>query len=293
MPFGLNWGVDWGGSGLLDWEFTYNDFLFGGNQEFGLMEVAGLDMPTVREDTTAKAGLHGSYVFGAFLSERRLVLHGDVAGDPSTFETVLDGWRSAFLPRRTILPLSFKRPGSDIRFVNCIPIRAHLPIDVLYNLGYAEWQVELVAADPRIYSSTLNNGVVLPTAASVSGETFSVTFSINFGGGASGTSSLMNSGIFPAPFLARFDGPISDPQVKNVTTGEFIKLNTDIPTGQFMIIDTLEKTIKLGGTASRYHTLDPGSRWWSLLPGANDVLFSGAGTDGNSKLTMTWRSTWI
>lgn len=277
-----------------DWEFEYNGLVFGRDEVIGVTRVEGLQSVDAREDITTKAGGHGAFVFGYYLDIRRVIFEGDIFIDPSLLQTYVDQLNQAFTPVRTSLPLKFQYPGAGVRYVNCVRTRLQLPTDFDYHLGKAIWRAEFVAGDPRIYSDTVFNQDIFPDVADSSGVDFDIDFDFSYGGGASGEVAITNAGSFPSPPVVRIVGPASNPKVTNLTSGELLQLNMNINTGEFVDIDTLAKTVMLGGTASRYAALDSSSRWWQLAPGQSTIRFDANGySPGVTKATVTWRSTWI
>ena len=278
-----------------DYEFEYNGLVFGANNDIGLTYVTGLDPVDIREDNVTKSAEHGSFIFANWLDERRIILEGDIAvSNPSLLEAQINLWRLAFNPRPTPIPMYFQLPSTGVRFVNCVPIRRSLPVDRLYQIGAAQWRAELAAEDPRIYGNALNNQDIDAVSTLAIGIDLPIDFPFGFGGGASGSANAINAGSFDSPPTLRIDGPCTTPMVHNITAGKFVKFNITLATGEFLIVDHLRKTVMLGGTASRYSTMDANSAWWMLLPGTNSLQFVANGAQpGVTGVTVSWRDAWV
>lgn len=94
-------------------------------------------------------------------------------------------------------------------------------------------------------------------------------------------------------------GPIEDPLVQNVTTGEELQLDGAIPDGEIVRIDLAElaKTvinISTGDNWMPYLTTDSDLATWHLAPapeapaGVNDLHISGINGGGNTLIAVRW-----
>jgi hypothetical protein len=130
----------------------------------------------------------------------------------------------------------------------------------------------------------------------VAGLTWNLSWNLNWGGASTGNSfTATNGGTFTTPFTVRFDGPVTNPSIENVTTGEKLKLSADgglvLGVGEFVELDTDARTVLLGGTASRYSKLSSDSTWFDLPPGNTTLRFLGT-TAGSPTMTVKFRSAW-
>jgi phage-related protein len=111
------------------------------------------------------------------------------------------------------------------------------------------------------------------------------------GGGSYGSIIATNLGSTEAPVTIRINGPVTNPTVRNVTTGESLGLTVVLAAGEFMDLDTKNHTVLLGGTANRYSTLTT-PQWWGLQPGTNEIRYF-ADITSASTVTVTYRSAWV
>ncbi len=257
-----------------DWEFEYNSITFGGNNEIGVLDVQGLSMPDVRNDTTDRTADHGAFDYSQFLSPRMLSIHGDIS-DESNFEDTVDILRGIFVPQGADLPLKYKLPGGVVRRINCKPTKVDFPVDRDYMLGYVDWNVQFIAQDPRIYADTASTLDIFANPGPTSGI-------------------ASNAGKFETRPVLTLTGPGTTWTIKNTSDGnKFIKWNGALTAGQTAVIDLLDKTVlKLG--VSDYGNFDSTSVWWVLLPGSNTIEVTvGSGSTAATKCTLDWRSAWI
>jgi hypothetical protein len=290
-------------STLNDWNVEINGLLMGPGTPYGIISIDGLDTPDFRVDDTVKMGDHGDFLFANYADKRVITTTADAIGVPATgdFENVISGLRAAVgVPQPDYIRYRYKKLGEPTRVAFVKPTRGpKYLVDVNYNIGNAQWASEMQAGDPRIYDDVLQ---ALTTNPEVDfGFTFSVSFSIDFLGGTTGTVNCLNTGSVEAPWLARIAGPATDIAITHLSLGRRIRVITTLGVGDYLEIDSLARTIMLNGQASRYGSMDPTSQWFGLLPvqissstvPGNPLLFQASGTSGSTNCTVIWRSAWM
>lgn len=90
---------------------------------------------------------------------------------------------------------------------------------------------------------------------------------------------VKNTGDVPVPVLIEFNGPAVNPRVDNLTTGEFIRVNREIPDGGKLVISTEfgnKKVVLITdeGEVNVMHWLDLQSTFWRLIPGDNLLSYA-------------------
>jgi len=125
------------------------------------------------------------------------------------------------------------------------------------------------------------------------GRTYDRVYDLVYGG-ATGyiTTTVNNIGWATTYPNISLVGPITNPLLGNLTTGEFIQI-----TGSFNLLDTINidlynKLITLNGNPAR--NLFTSGNWFSAQPGNNTFYFNGTFTVANqTKATVTWRSAYV
>lgn len=283
------------------YELEFGSLLMGGNTDYGFVKAEGLkDRPEIRTSDRTRLRQHGMLPGDDFVGGRSVVIDLEINGDDSTiFETNVQAFDLALQPGNPEGILKFKIPGvagGGIRRMNVRPRKIALPVESSFYYRLPVASVEFFATDPRIYDDTQQSPSV-GIAASVSGHAWNNTWNLNWGGAS--TSNIVqatNVGTFPAPCVIRFNGPVTNPQIENVTQGKSLKLTADgglvLGVGEFVELDTNTRTILLGGTSSRYSKLSSDSRWFDLAPGINELRFTGS-TSGSPTMQVTYRSAWL
>ena len=280
-----------------DWTFTYNGLTIGGDgSPYQITQLTGLhDSPEIRTSDQTRARAHGLFAGTDLLGGRSLMAEIEVVA-PHPDETVWSDFSQALVPGQgDELPLVFQIPGvaGGIAVeVGARVRRLSLPVDRSYFFGHGSAAVEFVATDPRIYSQAATTQTVSQASVSGTGLVFPITFPLSFGGAVSGGQFVANNaGEFAAPWTATISGPIVNPVLENVTTGQTVAFTGSLTTGETLVISSIDHSILFNGTASRYSWLVVGSSWWELVPGDNTVRL--AGTSGSGSVSFTYRSAWV
>lgn len=135
--------------------------------------------------------------------------------------------------------------------------------------------IQLVAPDPHWKDIVAEN---YKLEDFVSNFRFSFHFPVRFA--TRGDSKLLiNKGDVPTPIKVEFRGPVTNPRITNLTTGEFIKVNREIPAGYKLILDTSfgNKRVEIIGpdgiVQNAFHYIDLASTFFSLDVGENRFSF--------------------
>lgn len=153
------------------------------------------------------------------------------------------------------------------------------------------YQVTLVSTDPYALAASESSTVV--TAGGASGEIgmmSPITNPITTTLSPTGQQFVINQGDAPTWPRFRVDGPITNPQILNNTTGSLLAFAYTLGPGEFLDVRPERGRILLNGTADRYSALDfAQSSWWQLQPGSNDVRLLASSFSSPAALTVYWR----
>ena len=280
---------------MSDWQMSYNGLTFGASTVYGIRSVSGLhDLPEVRSSDRDRARSHGQFSGSDYLSGRDIEVEITVSSKhPSN--TTWQALSQAFVAGQvTDYPLTIQIPGLAVGAEVTVSARVRrlaLPVDMEYYIGVGRAVVQFHCVDPRLYASSVST-VSMTQATSSGGLTFPATFNLSFGGAISGGSAVCtNSGEFSTPWVATISGPITDPRIENVTTGQIIYFTGSLGAGETLVVGSLDRTALLNGEASRYSWIKQGTQWFDLAPGNNTIRLAGA--SGSGSMTVQYRSAWI
>lgn len=280
---------------VADLQFELNGLLLGEGTSYDIVQVAGWDdLPEIRTTDKEKALRHGLYPAADFYGKRVLVFELEVwANTPALMRAAIDALLDATNDPDADVAIVGRFPsypiGDVLTFGKCRKREVPTTLEQQLGMGLAALQIE--CPDPRLYSNlllTTSTGVVTSTG----GLSFPLTFPLDFGGtGDSGTFQVTNLGNFEAPWTAQITGPITNPQIENLTTGELVRVDIALGAADTLLIDQDTRRVILNGTQSRYSLLSTDSDLtWGLGKGTTSLRFSGT-TSGGPQLAFSWRHT--
>lgn len=276
-----------------DYQVEYNGVVANGVDGIEVVRLEVFDLPDLRTGDRVRAGDDGMYP-GTDLVGGRLI-EAELEAWAQTDDLLAPVIESLLLmtsPQRSELPLVMRIAGwDDDLYVLARPRRRNkLSIKQDTTQGViAGITVQYFSTDPRLYSLT-ETGTALSVPTSTSGMTFPESPPITFGAGSSASETITNLGTFDSPPRATLVGPLTNPQLENVTTGQILALTGSLASGETMHINFLNRTVLLEGTASRYSWVDDPNGWWMLQPGDNEIRLNGTGA---GSATMYTRSAWV
>lgn len=258
-----------------------------------LRNVTGLDSPEVRENAEdlvqMDGGVHGDFFYG----RRPIVLEGLILNPASIDERNRRQTRlmRASNAMRGDATLSWTLDYGHRQYVK---VRRQQPLRI-NGAWQKDFQLALVAADPRIYNSQLRALTV--AAGGVAGSTgFDSPLESPFLSQPAtvGSLTLENDGSTDTPPYFIIYGPVTNPTITNTTTGDSIVINYQLAVGDYMAIDTLNRTVILNNNQSRYGAVDfNATTWFWLRPGENTIEFAPTAYQTGAALRAEWRDAWL
>lgn len=129
---------------------------------------------------------------------------------------------------------------------------------------------------------------------------FEFPFSFPFSLGEIGsTLTVTNDGDTVAPLFIELTGPLTNPTLTNQTTGEFITLAQDLPSGYTLEINTAmgEKSVvivsDLGVRSNGFHYIDPSSTLFGLSVGNNTLSYTATVQPSAIAVTIFFKNRYI
>lgn len=233
-------------------------------------EATGFDAADLRESADdlvqMDGGVHGDFFFG----RRPVTLSGIILNPLSADDRnrKMTKMMRACRALRQDATLTWILEGNYEQYM-----RVRLQNGPRFTGGWQkEFQVGLVAADPRIYSTTLTTSNV-PIA---------------------GAATLVNNGNAPMYPVTAVYGPVTNPTITNFTTGESITLITTLIAGEVIALDHAAHTVTKNGTTSLYSAIKSSlTYWWAIVPGDNDIRCAVSASSAGSAMTVSYRDAWL
>ena len=239
--------------------------------------------PPIREVKALKGQQHGAYNRSKWLDSRTITLEGEVIA--SSIESSFDAFDSI----ATAFASSISTPGTlkwtrdaagQALQVSC-QLGSLAPLVMTDNGNLLQYQVTLVANDPRVYDQA---------TTTATGSAFS----------SSSTASFNNTGSITTPPIIRVYAGITNPVVKLNGTGTGLTFVGAVA-ADYMEIDVANRTIKTGtgggtgltGTTNVLSSLNAGvSDWFELPTGSGTVVLTGSST-GSPRVDLVYTPAFI
>jgi hypothetical protein len=244
-----------------------------------ITSIEGLDSTGVRLVTHDREGVHGGYSSSEFETLRTITIEGNIYASPTAMETYLDSLKANFEPTRRDRKF-FIGTDAGQRFVYGKSQGLRYPKDTQRGFGIVPFQVQIVCADPRIYTEE-----VLVSGNSTSAATF---IALADPGGDRETYPVIR--IFGAASLNAPNFAL----VNKYGSFQIQYTGTALTASDFLTIDMEKRMITLNyGTNVRSSVaLATGSTWIPLAPSGNKYYFqhaSGSAYVGSIAYKPAWR----
>ncbi len=122
---------------------------------------------------------------------------------------------------------------------------------------------------------------------------------VEFGNIASGNIVIDNTGDAEAALAIEIPGPVHTPTIKNLTTGEFIRIFTPIAANETMHINTGfgNKSVVIkddnGNSRNAFHYIDLNSTFFRLKVGLNNVEFRAEVGNDTANIKIRYRKVYL
>ncbi|MEU6229990.1 phage tail domain-containing protein [Streptomyces sp. NPDC047042] len=276
--------------GRIQW----GDLTFGPGSQYAVTALEGLDdLPDIRAEDVARPGQHGDYSGPDYTGPRVIQLGLGLRGEtPDDLRALTIALRNHTQPQRQPSALQFL--DQDILVWAKVRKRS-LPYDAEHLWSIGDAALELYCADPYLYGLTEQSTSTTAYSPSA-GRTYPLTHDRTYGpAGESGRVLAVNNGASDAYPVLRVDGPVADPSIEQVTTGQTLIIDATLNDGEYLLIDTRTRAVLFQGSSPRRSWVRAGSTWPLLVPGANEIAYRGSalpsGSGVPSLLTVTWRDT--
>lgn len=260
--------------------FEYNGLLMNDRSlidTFLITGIDGLHDADVRDMRDVNPSYHGETAFNAWYGGRTIVLSGRIrAHEIKKLRDMQDSLKLAFGSLEELpLKIASNFNNYDVE-IYCRKSQPIVMAESQTNFNFnRDFMVTLRASDPRFRSIQ-----PVVSQATKTGSTFNPL-------------SLANIGNSRAQPLIRIVGPIANPTITNVTSGEFMTFNINLLTTQGLEINILERTVVDFTGASKFNTLNVNSDWLELIPGPNSLELTGTGITSGSDFLVDFKHAWL
>lgn len=240
-----------------------------------LRDISGLDSPEVRLEVAQLGGTDGAFLTSpGYYGARPITLGGVLApGTAAQANQREEQLRRATDALRGDCTLSWWPSGLNEMQISC---RRQEALRITPGRP-REFQVSLVAPDPRIYSVE------------------QVTRIISYAQDAAMGIVVGNAGTAYAPAVIRVTGPVTAPTIRLEQTGETLNFPAlSLPANQTLEINTLTKTVTINGVNAYTHLAFETSAWFMLPPqSAPTIRLFGSQRTAGTQLRVEYRHAWM
>lgn len=265
---------------------TLNGMVLNGTDSYGVewstSMIDGWDgSPASTIALTQKTRAPGAWVGPRQLTPRHISLTGLLqAPDADTAEDAFDRLNAAATLDGSVLTV---QRGTRVRSA-VVYRQAEVGQQELTGTLF-QWSVDLIAPDPRKFTSALSASTSLPSVSGGLTIPFTVPFSIG-STVVSGQCFLTNPGNTTGPVVLRIDGPVVGPQITHVGSGAVLTFASTLSlgSGEWLTVDMDRQVALANGQSSRNSWIS--SRGWSGFE-AGDNTWAFTAVSGSGLVTVT------
>lgn len=251
-----------------------------------------LDTAPIRAADFARPGGNGSVAGSDFYGPRTVTFEVEILGDGrADAELLLAELREAFARDNADEWLDVRITGTPMEYALVGRPRGVAAAIGRRFTGGANIQARcsFVATDPLIY------GPITSEEIGVSAHTIPATLPFTLG--IYGEEAVVNAGSaaterWTVTFEAPSGGPIVNPRILHVGTGQQVRVDRSVPANNQLVLDGYVGRGVIGVVSTSIVPTSI-SQWFALAPGTNTLRFSADdGTHLSSTATVAWRPAW-
>lgn len=251
-------------------------------------ELEGLStLPAIRETKGMNIGMDGGWTSAQFYEPRLVTIKGVIANKDVSVVELRRRQLIQILSEKK-LRLEFRTEAGNLYELDVVVAGLTMPINKILTSSY--FKISLRADDPLIYDNTSSTGreAILNRSTNASSG-FPINFPINFQlGNYESRPTINNFGTSTVYPVITVTGELTNPEIVNITTNEYFKINTTISSGSVAVIDTQAHTIVIDGVTS-YSDIADGSSWIHLRPGNNEFFLTSDENTDTGYATISYR----
>lgn len=282
---------------LNNYQFQFGSFLFGGaGSPYQIIDIDGLEsLPELRVQDDNQGYNDGMFSGRDFLSGRTITFTiNTFAGNGNSAHQNFNLLQAALLPQQSgTTALNFLLSQTDSQMVINARVRSRKTIvDPEYTFGFIRSQITMFCPDPRYYSTPSITASMSPSPAL--GRTYNRTYNLTYGGGSlNNAATITNNGSVTTYPVISISGPVTNPTIGNVTTNQYMTINTSLTNTDTLVIDLAQRLITLNGVSAR-NLVAGNSTWFGAAPGVSSFMFTGTNTSiGITSALVTYSSAYI
>lgn len=269
---------------------TYNGLLLGDGSNFYISELDPGEL-TIRQADQLAAGRDGGFIFNQNYGMRFVTLDVNIfSGTDTQFFEDVRALRQAFSRTNTARELVINYWDGSVRKIDCFPFQLPNPIHTPGNTDKSRFRVVLQAPFPFYKGSS--SDVINETLYLDQSLGFDYPFDYPFDYEAGVTSSVYtfnNDGDAPALIAVQFNGPVIGATLTNQTNGEYVQIDTTIPSGQYVTLawTSSGRVVESNSGVSFEQYFNGATAFFTVPLGSNTFRFTASTFDASASCDIT------
>jgi hypothetical protein len=253
--------------------------------------ITGWDSPPLQgAGVIPRSGDHGAWAAPQYYAARMLTLTCMASAQTQALRDVARAQLQQAVPVSDLAVLRYDEPVPKQALVR----RSGQVTEKYLTLCDVTFTIGLVSPDPRKYATAQKTVTISPMPSGAGGGLV-VPFTIPFTLAAAAppsSSTAANAGNFASPPVAVINGPLSAPQLANLTSGQVVSWSTlTLAATDVLVVDFLNRqswvnpstvaTVPgMSGASGTFWPADVNSSWWQLQPGTSTIQLGGSAGSG-------------
>ena len=239
---------------------------------------------TYRRNRQAKAQQDGSWPSTGVAADVPITIRG-VARFSDAFAAKSAARQLVAVAGRGTLPLFVQDGlGGLTRYVECDSVNASPVNELMF-----EWSLVLDATDPLAYGAPTFAQTTLASTAAGTGRAWPRVWPTDYGvppGVTPGALSVPNDGTAAYWPRLRVDGPVPNPTITLVETGDWIRYAGTVAAGQWLDFDLANRRVLLNGQVSVRTAVSSSGAWLAVPPGGGSISWTADAADPAAQLSV-------
>ena len=239
---------------------------------------------TYRRNRQAKAQQDGSWPSTGVAADVPITIRG-LARFSDAFAAKSAARQLVAVAGRGTLPLFVQDGlGGLTRYVECDSVNASPVNELMF-----EWSLVLDATDPLAYGAPTFAQTTLASTAAGTGRAWPRVWPTDYGvppGVTPGALSVPNDGTAAYWPRLRVDGPVPNPTITLVETGDWIRYAGTVAAGQWLDFDLANRRVLLNGQVSVRTAVSSSGAWLAVPPGGGSISWTADAADPAAQLSV-------
>jgi phage-related protein len=250
----------------------------------------GFAMADIRLEIKNRGNVNGARISGVYYGKRKFTIEGMINADSNTdLETKRQALANALRIDNETFTMTVTTRGG-VAVTSEVTLES---IDLAHEKGqlsYGNFQIELVSEESFLQGGTENSATVPVFEAGGFAVPMEIPLDISAGG--TGETVVNNAGTGNSSPVVKIVGPITNPSITNVTTGESLQVTYTLTSGSdYIEIDMDNKTVYLNGTTNLFSSKS--GSFWDLASGNNTLKLTASSYGDGAQATVTWFDSYL